>query len=860
MAVKKELQGLTEKQARERLAKYGENMLSGKKEKGPLGLFLGQFKDILIIILAGATIISIIAGQSTEAISIIAIMLLNAFMGFIQEYRTEKTIKSLKAMSAPMARVYRSGQLERMDAALLVPGDVVELKAGDRIPADCLLLEGVGLKADESILTGESEAVSKQAGDRKINCLYMGTSVVSGHGRAQVTQTGMRTSMGGIASLISGVKEEPTLLQKKLASLGTFIAITCLLCGAAVVTIGLLRSGDLLSLLLTGISLAVAAIPEGLPAIVTIVLALSVNRILSRGAVIRKLHAVETLGSASVICTDKTGTITENRMTVTELFFEGRRMKLSGGGRAAVGMLTDGGRTIRPETSSTLKAANISVVLCANATVEREGDKLVGDGSPTEVALLCAAYKCGVTREKLVKEFRVLDENPFDSGRKMMSVFVQRGNKKVVMVKGAPDVILACCTNIGMPEGVRPISPQDRAVICAETNRMAADAQRVIAVAVKNGDFTEEGLTFLALYGMKDPPRREVKEAVRVCREAGIKPVMITGDHAATARAIAAEVGILQQGDRVIEGAEIERMSEDELRQAVDNVSVFARVSPKHKLRIVKAFKRQGHVAAMTGDGVNDAPAIKEADIGVAMGISGSDVTKEASSVVIMDDNFATIVAAVEEGRIIYQNIRRFIRFLLTTNLSEVLTVVLAMALGMPAIFLPIQLLLINFITDGLPAVAIGMEPAEKDIMKKPPRPSGESLFAGGLTGTILFRGMVLGLCNVLCFSLVFRLSGDVVIARSATYMTLVIAQMMHVLEIKLEKGFRNVNLLGNKTLLFAITASVAVTLAVVYLPTLQSIFETTAVLGRNLLPVLGCILISPVMGLLLRIGRKKKT
>jgi Ca2+-transporting ATPase len=425
------------------------------------------------------------------------------------------------------------------------------------------------------------------------------------------------------------------------------------------------------------------------------------------------------------------------------------------------------------------------------------------------------------------------------------------------MLKGAPDIVLPRCSDIGMTNGVRPMTAADRGRVTAEVDRLTGDAQRVIAVAVKNGEFSENKLTFLALFGMKDPPRREVRPAVKICREAGIKPVMITGDHAATARAIAREVGILMPGDRVIEGHEIERMSDAELRAAAAEAAVFARVSPRHKLRIVRAFKQSGHVAAMTGDGVNDAPAVKEADIGVAMGVAGSDVTKEASSVVVLDDNFATIVAAIEEGRIIYQNIRRFIQFLLASNFGEVLTVVLAMALGMPAIFLPIQILLINLVTDGLPAIALGMDPAGDGIMKRPPRPVGEGLFSGGLVSSILFRGAVLGLCNVLCFAMVLRRSGDLVMARSAAYMTLVIAQMLYVLECKLESGVRR--MLNNKTLIIAVALSVGMTLAVVYLPVLQKVFATTAVAPEMLGPVALSVAINPIMGLLSAVGQKKK-
>ncbi|MEA5050961.1 MAG: cation-translocating P-type ATPase [Oscillospiraceae bacterium] len=854
--------GLSEKQVRERRRQYGGNELEQKKKTGPAGLFLSQFKDILIVILALSTLFSVLVGQMTEAVTIIAIMLLNALMGFIQEYRTEKTIESLKSMTAPAARVWRGGQLLRLPAAELVPGDEIELRAGDRIPADARLTDGAGFRTDESILSGESAAVAKKPGaDAK---LYMGTSVAAGHGSAVVTGTGMATEMGRIASMIDEAKEEPTPLQRRLKSLGVFIAVTCVLCAAVVTLLGVLRGEEPLVMVLTGVSLAVAAIPEGLPAIVTIVLALSVNRILSRGAIIRRLHAVETLGCASVICADKTGTITENKMTVTDFWVGGARLTLAGGADAPGGQLAEDGAPRAPADAPPLREALEAAALCSNAAVAPGADgRLAGEGSPTEVALLRAAWKCGVRRDELLRTAHITAENPFDSTRKMMSVAVRTGERTALLAKGAPDVILSKCDRIALPGGVQPLTPARRQTLEAAVRSYAADAKRVIAVARRDDGCTEDKLVFLALCAMMDPPRREVKEAVRRCRRAGIRPVMITGDHALTARAVARAVGIAGDGDRVLEGAQIEKMDDDALAGAVRTVSVFARVSPRHKLRIVRAFRRNGCVTAMTGDGVNDAPAVKEADIGVAMGISGSDVTKEASSVVILDDNFATIVAAVEEGRIIYQNIRRFIRFLLTSNLGEVLTVVLAMFLDMPVIFIPIQILLINLVTDGLPAVALGMEPAERDIMEKPPRDPGESLFAGGLIGTILFRGAVLGLCNLLSFALVYRTTGDIVVSRSAAYLTLVCAQMVHVLECKLDAaGFELSSIFRNRVLLFACLLSVAVTLAVVYMPFLQSVFETAAVTGRPLLISLGCIALSPLVGGLAALpGRiKRKT
>ncbi len=852
MALLSEKRGQSEREAEKKLRQYGENVLKGQRPKSPVVLFLSQFKDILILILAAATLFSVVAGQMTEAVTIISIMLLNAVMGFIQEYRTEKTLQSLKDMTAPVARVWREGKKQTLPASLVAVDDIVELRAGDRVPADADLIECADFRTDESILSGESNAVEKDITPENRG-VFMGTGVLSGHGWARVTRTGMATEMGKIAGLLADVKEEQTPLQKKLVSLGKFVAVSCLACGAVVVLLGLARGEELLQMLLTGISLAVAAIPEGLPAIVTIVLALSVNRILARGAIIRRLHAVETLGSATVICSDKTGTITENRMSVTELWCDGKRYALSGSADSRRGDLLLEGKKADPRQSETLRAALVCAALCNMAVAEPQGkERLQVSGSPTEAALLVAAAKCGVEKSSLLRTCAVVDEKPFDSARKMMSVQVVHGQKTVTLTKGAPDEVLRKCTRMGSDAGVRALTHADRAAITAEVERMANGAERVLAVATRQGEFSESELVFLGLFGLKDPPRKEVKRAVAQCRRAGIRPVMITGDHALTACAVAREVGIAGEGDAAIEGRQIERMSEAELREAVKTTCVFARVSPHHKLRIVEALRSNGNIVAMTGDGVNDAPAVKQADIGVAMGIAGSDVTKEASSVVILDDNFATIVAAVEEGRIIYQNIKRFIRFLLTSNLGEVMTVVLAMALGMPVIFIPIQILLINLVTDGLPAVALGMEPAAEGIMDCPPRDPNEGLFAHGFALSIVFRGVVLGLCNLLSFAAVYRMSGgDLTVARSAAYMTLIFAQMLYVLECRSDRHLfaKPGSLLANKTLLAACVVSVSATLAVVYIPFLQRIFALSAVKGELLLPVLGCTMISPLMG-----------
>ena len=837
--------GLSEKRAAELLREQGENVLREKERRSPLLLFLSQFKDVLIVILAASTVLSFVVGQLTEAVTIIAIMLLNAVMGFIQEYRTEKTLESLKSLTAPVARVYRDGELKRIPAARLVTGDICELKAGDRVPADCVLLSGASAATDEAILSGESETVEKKSGDT----LYMGTNVMTGHAAVRITATGMRTEMGRISEMIVESKEKPTPLQLRLKSLGTFIAVTCVLCGASVTLLGVLRGESFLSMMLTGISLAVAAIPEGLPAVVTVVLALSVNRILARGAIIRRLHAVETLGCASVICTDKTGTVTENKMTVTDIVTLDGHFALSGGGDSPLGGLSLDGAAV--PANVTVSEALGAAVICSTARVSEDSKgKLSLEGSPTETALLVAAYKLKIKKNELLSRYRIVHETPFDSVRKMMSVAVRDGVGLKLFVKGAPDLVLKKCSRVRKYERDIPLSEREEAEIKDKIASLSADAKRVIAIAVKSGSSEESELTFLALCGISDPPRREVAPAVKKCRAAGIRPIMITGDHALTAVAIAKSVGIAREGEAALTGAEIDALSDELLRERVKRVNVFARVSPAHKLRIVKALRSDGSIVAMTGDGVNDAPAIKEADIGVAMGISGSDVTKEASGVVILDDNFATIVAAVEEGRIIYKNVKRFIRFLLTSNLGEVLTVVLAMVMRMPVVFAPIQILLINLVTDGLPSVALGMEKGSDNIMNEKPRKREEGLFAGGMTGTVLFRGAILGLCNLLCFSLVLRVGGTLETARSATFLTLIVAQMIHVFECKFEDTrFSLREIFSNRLLVIACLSSVAVTIAVIYLPILQTVFLTSAVKGAPLLISAACVVLSVILG-----------
>ena len=834
-------QGLTSAQAAARLSQVGENRLAAKRQASVAAMFFSQFKDVMILILAAATLISVLMGQGAEAVTIIAIVLLNAVMGFLQEYRTEQTLEALKELSAPTARVRRDGAEKTVSARTVVPGDVLLLEAGDKIAADAKLQSAAALQCNEAMLTGESVPAGKKAGDT----VFMGCIVTAGKAEAVVTVTGMATEMGKIAGMMDEASESPTPLQEKLKQLGRFVAAACVVICLAVGLLGFLQGGDLLEMLLTGVSLAVAAIPEGLPAIVTITLALSVGRILRRGAVIRRLHAVETLGCASVICTDKTGTITQNKMTVKRIWTPGVQYAVSGDGYAVRGEVTRAGRAVTAGTQPGLARLCTAAVLCAGASIVQKRGVYEVKGDPTEAAVLIAARKAGVEKRALARTHTVTAEQPFDSERKRMSVTVRTPAGPVLYCKGAPDVLLGLCTHIAAPAGVRAMTAADRRAISAQAAEMARSALRVLAFAESaTPQKGEKGLCFTGLVGMMDPPRPEVRPAVKKCLAAGIRPVMITGDSPETARAIAQSVGIARAADAAVTGAQLDAMTDAQLAGACKTARVFARVSPAHKLRIVRAFKRAGNITAMTGDGVNDAPAVKEADIGVAMGISGTDVTKEASAVVILDDNFATIVAAVEEGRVIYQNIRRFIRYLLTSNLGEVLGMLFGMLMHLPVMLAPIQILLVNLFTDGLPAIALGMEPPAKDIMARPPRPRAEGLFAHGLALTIAVRGAMLGLASAGAYTAALYMGESLTEARSACFLTIVLSQMLHIFECR-GKGL---HFGGNRALMAAVSASVLCAILCVYVPVLQPVFGTQAVWGRALWAVGGAVVAGPVL------------
>ena len=873
--------GISSPQAEEKLKQYGKNTLAKEKKARPLKIFFGQFRDIMVIILLIATVISFFLGEVYDAVTIIVIVLVNAILGFVQEYKTEKTLLALKNMTAPTAKVYRDGKLTELPAADLVPDDVIVLEAGDKVPADAVLLHSKGVLAEESILTGESAAVPKEVGDvndsdnsiGKSNILYSGTVITKGTADAKVIATGLSTQMGKISDMLTDIDEELTPLQKRLAELGKAVAIICLAVCAIVAGAGILRGEPAFDMLMTGISIAIAAIPEGLPATVTIALALAVGRMLKQKALVHKLHSVETLGCTSVICTDKTGTITENKMTVSKVCCDGKQYDISGNGYRIAGEITLNGSAVNPAAEKPLSELMTCGVLCNNAAISssrpvetRQRGRLDASGEwetvgdPTEIALLAAAAKAGITAEKLKGSYHKADEIPFDSETRCMTVISRSGSALTAFSKGAADVILNRCGFILTSDGIKPLTPSIKRRIEAEHEKMTEDALRVLAFADKvltsgcKQQDIETGMVFLGLMGMTDPPRAEAINAVKLCRSAHIRTVMITGDHKNTAAAIAKKAGIYKKGDMVLTGAELEAMSDSELESIIDKVTVYARVNPADKLRIVRAFKKHGEIVTMTGDGVNDAPAIKEASIGVAMGVTGTDVTKQAADVVLLDDNFATLVSAVEQGRGIYANIRKFVRYLLSCNIGEVLTMFLGIIMGMPITLLPTQLLLVNLVTDGLPAIALGVEPAERENMKQPPRRSDESFFSDGLMTKIIFRGILIGLCTLGCFALFTYMFGDLTIARTGALFTLIMSQLAHVFECKSEKkNIFTVPYFSNPKLILAVLVSAAVIFAAMYVPFLQIIFTTAPLTLKQLLIAFGFAMFAPLLQCVLK-------
>lgn len=841
--------GLSSQKAAEILKSHGENLLASDKKESAAGIFFSQFKDLLTLILLGAAAVSVFMGEYIDAFTIMAIVFINAVIGFSQEYKTERTLENLKAIASPKAMVYRDGTKQEIYASKIVPGDVAVLSCGCRVPADGTVLSAMGLSADESMLTGESLPSEKKVyrgGDTKNlrdDCVYMGTTITSGHGEFLITATGMDTQMGKIAGMLKESKAELTPLQQKLAVLSKYIALGCIAICIIVTLTGILRGEPAFDMFLTGLSLSVAAIPEGLTAVITISLGLAVSRMLKKNALIRKLHSVETLGCADVICSDKTGTLTENRMTVTEVFLpDGRIIHPSDFRKSAKDM------------ELLLRCAKI----CNNAEVSA-AQKAVGE--PTEAALLKMVLDCGgnaVTGADFIRT----GEIPFDSARKLMSVSAKSSaGREYVFAKGAPDVLIPLCKTKMIGGGTENLSSADISAIKSRLSEMGKGALRVLALGYKEhsgGKITEDNFVFLGLCGMIDPPRKGAAESVLKCKSAGIRTVMITGDHPETAFAIAKKLHIAGDKSEVITGKEIDRLSEKEFSSAIEHRSVFARVTPAHKLKIVRSLKNNGHIVAMTGDGVNDAPAVKEADIGVSMGKNGTDVTREASGLVLLDDDFSTLVSAAEEGRIIYGNIRKFIRYLLSCNIGEVVTMFFGMLMGMPVVLLPIQILMVNLVTDGIPAIALSFDPPQDDVMKKLPRKRSESVFSDGLASKIIVRGILLGLSVLGAFTTVLGFCGDLSAARTAAFAALVFTQLIHVFECKSEsRSLFRINIFNNPSLCWAVLSSAVIVLSTVYIPALNPIFKTVPLDIGSMLAVLVFSFIVPVISGIIGIFRK---
>jgi len=808
--------GLTVSQAADYLENYGHNKIKEPKKTSFIVKFFLQFNDFMIVLLliaAGVSAgVTLLQGERDflDPIIIVGIVALNAILGVLQESKAEKAIEALKKMSAPKSRVLRNGRVHVIETEELVPGDIIILKSGDMVPADARLIESVNLACEESALTGESMPLEKDhgakplegcpLGDRR-NMVFAGTTIVSGRAKAIVTATGMDTEMGRIAdSLLEGGSLE-TPLQKKLAKTGKTLGIAAIAICTVIFLIGVLQSFSPMFMFMTSVSLAVAAIPEGLPAVVTIVLAIGVQRMVRRRAVIRKLPAVETLGSATVICSDKTGTLTQNKMTVIETLSEDEKLMLS------------------------------YACLCNDTIVEMKGSGPEFMGGPTESALVSAAYESFISKPDLDKEYPRVMEIPFDSKRKLMSTIHKDGEGYILITKGAPDVLIEKST----------LEDKTKRDLLAKNNIMASRALRVIAIGYKRlyslpekktaeGDLSaeENGLTFLGLMGLMDPPRPEAASAVRLCKKAGIKPVMITGDHIITARAIAENLGILEHGDKAMTGAELSELDEPELMEIIEDYTVFARVSPEHKVQIVKAFQAKGHIVAMTGDGINDAPALKSADIGCAMGITGTDVAKGAADMILLDDNFATIVEAVREGRSIYQNIRKAVHFLLSSNIGEIITILVAIFAGLRVPLLAIQLLWVNLVTDSLPALALGVDTAEDDIMDKAPIKAEKGLFDAALWKRIILEGTMIGGLALTAFvygTTRHDAPGEIWIGRTMCFAVLSLSQLVHAFNIHSEKSIIASNPFSNMYLIGALFAGFALQITVISTPVVSTVF-----------------------------------
>ncbi|MEW6102021.1 MAG: calcium-transporting P-type ATPase, PMR1-type [Candidatus Omnitrophota bacterium] len=840
--------GLTSTEAKRRLEKYGPNQLREKKGPSAFSIFLGQFQDFIVWVLVGAALVSGFLKEWVDAFAIVAIVILNAILGFIQEFRAEKSLAALKKLSSPTSKVIRDGQHNIISSSEIVPGDLIELEAGDNIPADSRVIwHTSNFSVQEASLTGESTPVLKTSlsleekeiplADRA-NMLYLGTSVTSGKARAIVVEIGMSTELGRIAGMIQGIEQETTPLQKKLEKFGKWIVYLCFVLVGLVFLLGLLRGGKILDMFLTAVSLAVAAIPEGLPAVVTIALALGVQRMVKRHALIRKLPSVETLGCATVICSDKTGTLTKNEMTVQRVFANRDLFNVTGVGYEPKGeFFIDGKKINSINYADLMQTLNIGVLCNGAQLIKNDATyKIVGD--PTEAALLTLAAKVGILKEDKEKEFTFVDEIPFDPERKKMTVIRKNNNRLFAFVKGAPDILLNDCSRLEEGGSLRNINEKDREGILKANDGLASQAMRVLAVAYRDLDSSvtkyeakeiEKELIFVGLIAMIDPAREEVKKAIEECEAAGIKTVMITGDHKNTAVAIARQLGFFREDSLALTGEELDKLAEDEFLKKIENIPVYARVSPEHKLRIVRAWRKRREIVAMTGDGVNDAPAVKEADIGVAMGITGTDVTKEVSDMVITDDNFASIVAAVEEGRGIYDNIKKFIHYLLSCNAGEILVMFISSLIGLPVPLLPIHILWVNLVTDGLPALALGVDPVSPGIMNRPPRPTNENVVTKQRAFLMLAQGTFIAFCSLLAFSFVLFVEKEgIARARTAAFIVLACSQLFHSFNCRsTSESLFKLGIFTNKKLILATFVSFLLQMAAVYVPFLQKVFKT---------------------------------
>ncbi|WP_258729189.1 calcium-translocating P-type ATPase, SERCA-type [Bacillus atrophaeus] len=852
-------QGLTEKEVKKRLETHGPNELQEGKKTSALVLFFSQFKDFMVLVLLAATLISGFLGEYVDAIAIIAIVFVNGILGFFQERRAEQSLQALKELSTPHVMALREGSWAKIPSKELVPGDIVKFASGDRIGADVRIVEAKSLEIEESALTGESLPVVKHADKLKkpdvslgdiTNMAFMGTIVTRGSGVGIVVGTGMKTAMGKIADMLESAGTFSTPLQRRLEQLGKILIVVALLLTVLVVAVGVIQGHDLYSMFLAGVSLAVAAIPEGLPAIVTVALSLGVQRMIKQKSIVRKLPAVETLGCASIICSDKTGTMTQNKMTVTHVWSGGKTWNVSGVGYEPKGAFTLNGKETSADHHKPLQQMLLYGALCNTSIIEKKDGEYILDGDPTEGALLTAARKAGFSNDFVQSHYRVIEEFPFDSDRKMMTVIVEdRDKKQYVITKGAPDVLMQRSANIFYDGSAELFTKGRKSEADAVLKHLASQALRTIAVAFKpmkagekpTMEQAEKDLTLLGLSGIIDPPRPEVRQAIKECREAGIKTVMITGDHVETAKAIAKDLRLLPKRGKIMDGQMLNELSSEELAGVVDDVYVFARVSPEHKLKIVKAYQENGHIVAMTGDGVNDAPAIKQADIGVAMGITGTDVAKEASSLVLVDDNFATIKSAIKEGRNIYENIRKFVRYLLASNVGEILVMLFAMLLALPLPLVPIQILWVNLVTDGLPAMALGMDQPEGDVMKRKPRQPKEGVFARKLGWKVISRGFLIGIATLLAFIIVYhRNPENLAYAQTVAFATLVLAQLIHVFDCRSETSIFDRNPFENLYLIGAVLSSILLMVIVIYYPALQPIFHTVPIKPGDWLLVIG--------------------